>query len=216
MKTLNILFAFLLLMSSAQGQMVAKSQGGPFLLKDATVHTITKGTTKADVLVKNGMIAKVGSISQAEAGSTTIMLTGKHIYPGFIDGGTTLGLSEVGSLSLTQDYRELGDFTPHMQALTAVNPNSVSIPVTRTNGVTTVISKTAGGLFPGTAALINLHGYTPQQMYAGFKGVQLNFPASGRRGRRADSRGPQVAIRCHQTVGPAPTAGRIRPRERSV
>ncbi|RMG19760.1 MAG: amidohydrolase, partial [Bacteroidetes bacterium] len=37
--------------------------------------------------------------------------------------------------------------------------------------------------FSGTAALINLHGYTPQQMYAGFKGVVLNFPSTGRRGR---------------------------------
>ena len=36
---------------------------------------------------------------------------------------------------------------------------------------------------PGTAALINLHGYTPDQMAAGFEGVVLNFPRSGRRGR---------------------------------
>ena len=183
MKTLNIIIAALLVTCSIQAQMVAKSQSGTFLLKNATLHTVTNGTMKGDILIKDGKIADIGTISQAEAGSTTIELTGKHIYPGMIDGGTKLGLSEVGSVSLTQDYRELGSFTPHMQALTAVNPNSVSIPVTRTNGVTTVIAKTEGGLFPGTAALINLHGYTPQQMYAGFKGVQLNFPATGRRGR---------------------------------
>ena len=168
---------------SANGQMVAKSQSGTFLLKNATLHTVTNGTMKGDILIKDGKIAEVGTVNQAEAGSTTIECTGKHIYPGMIDGGTNLGLSEVGSVSLTQDYRELGDFTPHMQALTAVNPNSVSIPVTRTNGVTTIIAKTAGGLFPGTAALVNLHGYTPQQMYAGFKGVQMNFPSTGKRGR---------------------------------
>lgn len=168
---------------SMQAQMVAKSQSGTFLLKNATLHTVTKGTITGDILIKDGKIAQVGTVTEMEAGSTTIECRGKHVYPGFIDGGTNLGLSEVGSVSLTQDYRELGDFTPHMQALTAVNPNSVSIPVTRTNGVTTVIAKTAGGLFPGTAALINLHGYTPQQMYAGFKGVQMNFPSTGRRGR---------------------------------
>ena len=42
---------------------------------------------------------------------------------------------------------------------------------------------------PGTAALINLHGYTPDQMYAGFQGVVVNFPSTGRRGffdRRTD------------------------------
>ena len=183
MKKINILVVFLFAAFSMQAQMTTKSQKGVFLLKNATLHTVTKGTVQGDILIKDGLIAEVGTITQAEAGSTTIELSGKHIYPGMIDGGTNLGLSEVGSVSLTQDYRELGDFTPHMQALTAVNPNSVSIPVTRTNGVTTVIAKTAGGLFPGTAALVNLHGYTPQQMYAGFKGVQLNFPSTGRRGR---------------------------------
>jgi imidazolonepropionase-like amidohydrolase len=42
---------------------------------------------------------------------------------------------------------------------------------------------------PGTAALINLHGYTPDQMFAGFEGVVMNFPNTGRRGffdRRTD------------------------------
>ncbi|MEM9545835.1 MAG: amidohydrolase family protein [Bacteroidota bacterium] len=168
---------------SGQAQMVEKSKKGTFLLKDATLHTITQGIIQGDLLVRDGRIAEIGIINESGASIEIIDCSGKHVYPGFIDGGTTLGLSEVGSISLTQDYRELGDFTPHMQALTAVNPNSVSIPVTRTNGVTTVIAKTAGGLFPGTAALINLHGYTPGQMYAGFKGVQMNFPSSGKRGR---------------------------------
>ncbi|MEE9438025.1 MAG: amidohydrolase family protein [Saprospiraceae bacterium] len=181
MKHINILFVFLLISCTANAQIVKKAVKGTFLLKNATLHTITNGTIQGDLLIQDGLIADIGSVSDRSA--TTIECKGKHVYPGFIDGGTNLGLSEVGSISLTRDYRELGDFTPHMQALTAVNPNSVSIPVTRTNGVTTVISKTAGGLFPGTAALINLYGYTPHKMYAGFKGVQLNFPSSGKRGR---------------------------------
>jgi imidazolonepropionase-like amidohydrolase len=72
---------------------------------------------------------------------------------------------------------------PHVKALTAVNPNSVLIPVTRVNGITTVLTQPTGGLFPGTAALINLHGYTPQQMYAGCEAIVMNFPSSGRRHR---------------------------------
>lgn len=70
-----------------------------------------------------------------------------------------------------------------MQALTAINPSSVNIPVNRVNGITTVLAVPSGNLFPGTAALIDLHGYTPQQMYAGYAGVVLNFPRSGRRHR---------------------------------
>jgi imidazolonepropionase-like amidohydrolase len=164
-------------------QQIQKAEKGTFLLKNGTVHTVTKGTLVADILVKNGLIADIGSNLSA-TGAKIVDCTDKHVYPGFIDGGTRLGLSEVGSVSLTQDYNELGDFIPHMQTLTAVNPNSAAIPVTRTNGVTTVIVTPAGGLFPGTATLINLVGYTPDQMYGGFNAIVVNFPSSGRRGRR--------------------------------
>lgn len=183
MKKIYILLAMMFVGAMVQAQMVNKSEKGTFLLKGATLHTVTNGTFVGDLLIRDGLIAEIGTVNESTNSVQVIDCSGKHVYPGFVDGGTYLGLSEVGSISLTQDYRELGDFTPHMQALTAVNPNSVSIPVTRTNGVTTVIAKTAGGLFPGTAALINLHGYTPKQMYAGFKGVQMNFPSTGKRGR---------------------------------
>jgi imidazolonepropionase-like amidohydrolase len=113
----------------------------------------------------------------------TIDCAGLTIYPGLIDAGTQLGLVEVGSLSETRDDDELGEITPQVQALTAINPNSVSIPVTRVNGVTTVLSAPTGGLLPGTAALVNLVGYTPEQMQAGgFRAVVMNFPSSGRDG----------------------------------
>jgi len=105
------------------------------------------------------------------------------IYPGIIDGGTRLGLVEVSSVPETVDYADVGNVTPNMQALTTVNPNSEAIGVTRVSGVTTVLTVPTGGLFPGTAALINLNGYTPDQMYGGFKAVAMTFPSSGRRGR---------------------------------
>lgn len=178
---LTILYIFIA-GSVVNAQQVKKSEGGAYLLKGATVYTITKGTITADVLVKDGMIADIGSNLNA-TGAKVVDCTGKRIYPGFIDSGTKLGLAEIGSVSLTNDYNELGDFIPHMKALTAVNPNSVSIPVTRVNGVTTVLAKPEGGRFPGTGALIDLHGYTPDQMYAGAEAVVMNYPSTGKRGR---------------------------------
>ena len=162
----------------------AKADSGNFALTNATVHTVTNGILEnATVLIKDGKISAVGSNLSYGQDFQVIDATGKHVYPGMIDGGTRLGLSEVGSVSLTQDYNEVGEIIPHMEALTAVNPNSALIPVTRVSGVTTVLTAPSGGLFPGTAALINLHGYTPQQMYAGFSAPVMNFPASGKRGR---------------------------------
>ena len=183
MKRLNkTFFAFLLAllpmiaMAQIDGEVI-KPRAGKFLLKNATVVTITKGVlNNTSVLVEDGKIKEIGANISAD-GAEVIDCSGKFIYPGMIDGGTKLGLVEVRSVA------ETGNFTPNMQALTTVNPNSVAIPVTRVSGVTTVLAAPAGGLFPGTAALINLNGYTPDQMYAGFKGIVMNFPSSGRRGR---------------------------------
>lgn len=164
------------------GQGIQKAEGGTFLLKDGQVYTHDKGLIGADLLIKDGVIAAVGTdISDNDA--KVVECKGLEIYPGMIDAGTKLGIAEVGAVSLTQDHNEHGEYTPHMQALTAVNPSSVNIPVNRVNGITTVLTVPSGALFPGTAAAIDLHGYTPEQMYAGFKGVVLNFPSSGKRGR---------------------------------
>jgi len=182
-KILFLTTLFCWALSSAQGQQVAKSTYGEVILSNATVHTITKGTLEgADVHIKDGKIAGVGR-NLSVTGAQTIDCSGKHIYPGFIDGGTRLGLSEVSAVSLTNDFNEIGDVTPQMKALTAVNPNSVAIPVTRVNGVTSVIAAPTGGIFSGTASLINLHGYTPAQMSAGFHGIVMNFPSAARRSR---------------------------------
>ncbi len=170
------------LYASAIGQQVAKPEEGTFALTNATIHTVTNGVVEGTVLIRDGRITGVGDINVPDD-ATTIDCSGLSIYPGMIDAGTTLGLSEVGSISLTQDYNEVGDLTPHAKALTAVNPNSVLIPVTRVNGITTVLTKPRGGLFPGTASAIHLLGYTPDQMAAGYEAIILNFPSSGRRGR---------------------------------
>ena len=164
------------------GQQVKKAETGTFLLKNGTLHTVTHGTFTGDLLIKNGKIAEIDQ-TISEAGATLIDCTGKHIYPGLIDGGCQLGLAEIGSISLTKDFQEHGNFIPQMKALTAVNPNSVSIPVTRVNGVTTVFTKPEGGTFPGTGAVIDLFGYTPEQMSCGAERVVMQFPSTGRRGR---------------------------------
>lgn len=185
---MRILLSLLLVISVGSAlcaQAVSKAQPGVFALTNARLVTVTQGVVEnGSLLIRDGRIAQLGTNIDIPANARVIDCRGQSVYPGFIDGGTKLGLGEIGSISLTQDANEVGDIVPHMKALTAVNPNSVAIPVTRVNGVTTVLTVPQGGLFPGQAALINLLGYTPDQMYAGFQGVVLRYPASGRRGRR--------------------------------
>ncbi len=159
-------------------------------LTNATIETVTKGTIQnGTVLILDGKIAGVGTNVSIPAGTEIIDCKGKFIYPGMIDAGTNLGLNEISAVARTTDFNEIGEVIPQMKALTAVNPNASAIPVTRVSGVTTALTIPTGGMLSGTAALINLHGYTPDQMYAGFEGIVLNFPNTGRRGffdRRTD------------------------------
>ncbi|MGK7388973.1 MAG: amidohydrolase family protein [Candidatus Cyclobacteriaceae bacterium M2_1C_046] len=185
---LSIIIIFSLTITALWAQ--SKGETGTFALTNATINTITNGTIEnGTLIIKDGKIDAIGTNLSVPADAKVIDCAGLEIYPGMIDSGTRLGLTEIGSVARTQDYNEVGEVIPHMRALTAVNPNSVLIPVTRVSGVTTVLTVPAGGLFSGTAALINLHGYTPQQMYAGFSAVVMNFPSAGRRGwwdRRTD------------------------------
>jgi len=183
MKNIIYICLILCLNVSLDAQQIGKSTYGSFALTNAKIVTFNNGIVEGTLMIKDGRISSVGADVNIPSDATVIDCEGKFIYPGMIDSGTTLGLVEIGAVSLTQDANELGDFTPHMEALTAVNPNSVLIPVTRVNGVTTVLTNPTGGRFPGRAALINLQGYTPQQMYAGFKGQTMNYPSSGKRGR---------------------------------
>ncbi|NBP67435.1 MAG: amidohydrolase [Cytophagia bacterium] len=191
MKKLNYILSLLLVcvVFAAHAQ-VPKGKTGTFALTNATIQTVTKGVIQnGTVIISKGKIEAVGTNVTVPQGAEVIDCKGQWIYPGMIDAGTSLGLVEINAVPRTVDNSEVGDIVPQMKALTAVNPNSALIPVTRVSGVTTVVALPTGGLLPGTAALINLHGYTPDQMYAGFEGVVLNFPSTGRRGffdRRSD------------------------------
>ena len=167
---------------------------GPFALTNAQIvvaptDTIDSGT----VVIQDDSIAAVGPNVSAPDNAQVINCEGMTVYPGFIDSGTRLGIQEIsGGVPQTIDHNEIGELTPHMNALTAVNPNSVHIPVTRVHGITAVITEPTEGLLPGTAALIGLHGYTPEQMHLGdVTPTVMDFPSVSRQGP-SDDRSPET------------------------
>lgn len=156
---------------------------GTFALTDCRIETITNGTVdNGTVLIAEGRIEALGVEVPVPPDAEVISCDGGTVYPGFIDGGSKMGLLEIGSLSETVDIREIGTISPQMQALTAVNTASIHIPLARVNGVLSTLTTPAGGLIPGTAALISLHGHTPQHMDVGFRGIVIDFPSAARRG----------------------------------
>ncbi len=169
-----------------QAKPAPQSAGMPtsYVIRNAKVVTVS-GTTieRGTVIIRDGRIAEVGPNLKIPKGAQVIDGTGLSLYPGLIDSGTVLGLTEVGAVSATVDTTEIGDFNANMKALTAVNPNSELIPVARMNGVTTALTCPQGGLIAGQCAIINLDGWTPEEMkLAAPAAMHINYPRLGFRG----------------------------------
>jgi imidazolonepropionase-like amidohydrolase len=148
------------------------------LLRGATVHPVT-GPDIADgsVLMHDGKIAEVGAHIAAPKGARVIDLKGLHIYPGMIDSATEIGLTEIGAVREMNDISDIGLFKPQLRAAAAVNPASEHIPVTRANGITSVITSPGGGIVAGQSVLMHLSGWTIEDMAVRAPAaMRLEFP----------------------------------------
>ncbi len=131
----------------------------------AAIYPVTSAPIPDGTIVfSKGVITAVGTNVAVPADAVVIDGKGLSVYPGLIDSGTTIGLTEVDSVPGTVDTTELGDLNPNARAAVAVNPNSNLIPVARINGVTSVITEPQGGIVSGQDALIQLAGWTPAEM----------------------------------------------------
>jgi imidazolonepropionase-like amidohydrolase len=154
-------------------------------IRNATIVPVVGPRVPNGTLVmRGGRIEAVGAGVAVPADALVIDGTGLVVYPGLIDSGTRLGLTEIGSVPGGEDTQELGAFNPHDDALTAVNPSSEIIPTVRVNGVTTALTSARGGVISGQAALVDLAGWTPQEMaILPRAGMVITFPRV-RAGRR--------------------------------
>lgn len=148
-------------------------QREPLLVTGATLHTVS-GATIVDgrMLVERGRITALagpGEPLPAPAGgpARVLHLPGKHIYPGFVAANTALGLVEVNSVRATLDATETGTLNPNARAVVALNADSELLPVARSNGVLAALTAPQAGrsgLIAGTSALIQLDGWTWEDM----------------------------------------------------
>lgn len=163
----------------------SKDTTAVYAIRNAKIVTVTGATIeKGTLLIRDGKIAEVGATVSVPGQAKVIDATGLSVYPGLIDANTILGLSEVAAVRETLDTNELGDFNANMRALTAVNPHSEHIPVARMNGVTTVLTCPQGGIISGQCAMINIDGWTPEQMAVkASAALAVNYPVIGFGGR---------------------------------
>jgi imidazolonepropionase-like amidohydrolase len=171
---------------------LAASDDDSFLIRGATIHPVASAEIQnGSVLVRDGKIVGVGRNLAAPKGTRIVEGKGLHVYPGMIDSATEMGLSEISSIRESVDVGEIGKFDPQLRAEIAINPASEHIPVTRANGISTVIAlpMSAGGggggfgrggggsIITGQAALVHLDGWTWEEMeIKKSAGMGMRFP----------------------------------------
>ena len=152
--------------ASAQVTKPVAPQEQPVVLRGATIHTVTKGTiTNGTIVLDRGKITAIGGADVAvPRGAKVVDVSGKHIYPGLIDAYSTVGLTEISSVDVSNDINELGDFNPNVRAEVAVNAESRHIGTTRSAGVLVAFSTPEGGVISGLSSALSLEGWTWEEM----------------------------------------------------
>ena len=139
---------------------------GTFAIVGAKIFTVSGAVIdNGTVVIQNGKITEVGAGVTVPAGAEKIEGRGLSVYPGMIDSATSLGLAEIGQgANATVDAAEIANNNANAKAITAVNPHTSHVNVTRVNGITAVMSAPTGGLIAGQGTVINLNGSTQVEM----------------------------------------------------
>lgn len=155
---------------------------GAFAIRNARIVTVSGPEIEnGTIVIRDGKIEAVGANVTVPANAQTIDGRGLSVYPGMIDAGTNMGLVEVPQgANGTVDTSEVGDLNPNAKAITAVNPHSAHIGVTRVEGITNTLTAPTGGLISGQATLINLLGTAPKEMAVVPQfALVINYPRIG-------------------------------------
>jgi len=156
---------------------LADTGGSSLLVRNATVYTMTHDAAAAlngtDVLVQDGRVTAIGAALAAPAGTRVIEANGRALTPGIFGGLGHIGLEEIGLEQSTGDYAQrLGQMRPEFDVTLAFNPESMSLVVHRSNGITfSVLAPAAargGSLVAGLGAPTGLDGTTPAPARAMF------------------------------------------------
>ena len=101
----------------------------PIVIQNATFLTVTKGSLKGSVVIRDGKIADVGEKVMAPAGATIIDAAGKFVMPGIIDCHSHIAADSIneGSVSVSS----------MVGIQDVLNPDDIAIYRALAGGVTT-------------------------------------------------------------------------------
>lgn len=141
--------------------------GGVYAIVNGRVHPVSgPAIERGVVLIRDGRIAAVGAGLAVPPEAQVVDAAGLHVYPGLINAATEVGLYEIGQVEVTVDTSETGAYQPDVMAVSAFNPHSAMIEVTRAEGITSVLLLPDAPTIAGQAGLLHLDGWTMSGMLA--------------------------------------------------
>ncbi len=94
-------------------------KAGTFAIVNARIVTVSGGVIEnGTLIIRNGKIESVGANVSVPSGAERIDAKGLSVYPGMIDAGTNLGLTEIQAVAASVDVAETGEMNSNARAIT--------------------------------------------------------------------------------------------------
>jgi imidazolonepropionase-like amidohydrolase len=181
------------------------SDGGTWAITNARIVTVSGAVIPSGtIVIKGNTIDAVGAGVTPPAGARVVDAKGASVYPGFIDAATDIGIREPGP----RNYDDTGEFTDWNQALRtdrAFQADSDAVPVARVEGITTIGVAPSGGVISGSVPVMDLDGWTWEEMtLRPSAGLAMTYP--GGAGGRGGGGGPAAPAGANAGEVPEPIA----------
>jgi len=178
---LLIILTNLVLGLAAQVEIPAPKQTKKILLLNGTAHVGNgKIIENAAIAFEEGKLTMVDDATRIKIEfdhfDTIINIRDQHVYPGIIAPNSTLGITEIDAVRATNDFDEIGEFTPHVRSIIAYSTDSKITPTIRSNGVLMAQITPRGGVISGTSSIVQFDAWNWEDaIYKEDDGVHLNW-----------------------------------------
>ncbi|WP_181350705.1 amidohydrolase [Thalassobacillus sp. CUG 92003] len=131
------------------------------VITNVTIHPVTRPVIKnGEILINEGKIKEVGPTVTKPQDYKQLDGNGQHLFPGFVDVHTHLGLYDEGTGWAGSDANEtIEAMTPHLRAMDGAHPLDPAFAEARKLGVTTAhIMPGSANIIGGTTSVIKTVG----------------------------------------------------------